>query len=140
MKNYSPWSWIGLFIGLFAVQVWIVPLVVRAVTDTEPLRGTPEQGGDSRPVSNETTDAAFAHCNHYLETARAAGSGLEFPGSPSRSWDLGFGRYMIQSSARSRGSNSDETELMYVCRIHHTGGDVTDPANWTVAGFELTPR
>ena len=139
MKNYSPWSWIALFAGLFALQAWLVPMVIHAVTGTEWLRGTPEQGGDSRPVTNENTAAAFAHCNHYLRTTQAA-KRFEFPSTADRSWDLGFDRYMIQASVQSDDPSAGAHRVTYLCRIHHTGGDLADFTHWTVAGFELTSR
>lgn len=137
MKNYAPWWWIALFAGLFAVQVWIVPTVIRVVTDTEWLRGTQEQGGESHPVENEKTAAAFSHCNHYLASTQRQVR-FEFASTPDRSWDLGFDRYMIRGIVRLTDPASGLKQSEYVCRIHYNGGDDSDFENWTVSGFELT--
>ncbi len=137
MKHYSPWSWIGLMAGLFAVQAWIVPMVIHGATETEWLRGTPEQGGDSRPVSNDKTALAFSHCNRHLQTIEP-GRRFALPSAPDREWDLGFDRYMIRASVRSADSASGTEQREYLCRIHYLGGDASDSLNWTVAGFEFT--
>lgn len=137
MKNRSPWLWIGLFAGLFIIQVWIVPMLIRVVTGADWFKGTREEGGDSHPTSNTATAAAFSHCNRHLATLHPE-QRLEFANTPDRSWDIGFGRYMIDASVGSGTAGTVDRQGRYVCRIHYLGGDESDAANWEVVGIEFT--
>lgn len=138
MSNKPPLFWIALFLLLFSVQVWLVPAVIRAVTDTELLRGTQEQGGDARPIDNEATFAAFTHCNRQLQLTHPQDA-FVFPASPERSWDLGFNRYMISGFAEAGDGRMDRGTRRYLCRIQFQGGELTDFLNWKVDGIELLP-
>lgn len=136
MSNKSPFLWISLFLLLFAVQVWLVPAVVHTVTDSEWLRGTAEQGGNASPISNESTAAAYAHCNRAL-SIRSPEVHLQFPDLPERSWDLGFGRFMIAGLATASNEDSTTVTHRYLCRIQHLGGELAEYQNWKVDALEL---
>lgn len=138
MQKRSPWLWVGLFAALFAIQAWIVPVVIRAVTGAEWFKGSPDEGGDSLPISNERTAAAFSHCNRHLQS-RMSHQRFQFSHAPDRSWDIGFDRYMIQASFDVDDAEAGSRRRGYLCRIHYRGGDESDAANWSVAGFEFTP-
>lgn len=138
MISKPPRVWIGLFLLLFAVQVWLVPAVIRTVTDTELLRGTQEQGGDAHPVTNDATVAAYAHCNRYLQLSDPHANRV-FPDEPERSWDVGFDRYIISGLMEARDERPDSAVQRYVCRIQFKGGELTNYGDWSVDGIEILP-
>ncbi|RYU60460.1 hypothetical protein EWI61_06790 [Methylolobus aquaticus] len=135
MKDF-PGAWILLIGGLFAIQTWVVPAVINGATGTTLMKGTPEEGGSSLPVSNAYTDRAFAACNHHVETLDRS-TRLTLAPSPEKSWDIGFGRYVIQASV-AVGDETRPQRRDYVCRVHFAGGDDQDPGNWTVDGLEFS--
>ncbi|WP_139556248.1 hypothetical protein [Methylotetracoccus oryzae] len=135
MKDF-PGAWILLIGGLFAIQTWVVPAVINGATGTTLMKGTPEEGGSSLPVSNTYTDRAFAVCNHHVESSDSS-TRARFATSPDKSWDIGFGRYIVQASV-AVGDEIRPQRRDYVCRVHFAGGDEQDPGNWTVDGLEFS--
>jgi hypothetical protein len=132
-----PGAWIAMIGGLFAVQTWVVPLIVNEVTGTEWLKGTPEQGGSNIPVSNDQTQQAFLSCNRHLET-REPSARLSFPASPDKSWDVGFGRYMVRASVETIRHDDSPQRRDYLCHVRFAGGEMSDPGNWSVDGLEFS--
>lgn len=135
MSNKSPILWIALVVSLFFVQFWLVPTVVKTVTDTEWLRGNPEEGGNASPVSDESTAAAYVQCNRHLQLQQPK-TPLLFPNLPERSWDLGFGRYMIAGMGTASADNADTMTHRYLCRIRFLGGGLSDNQNWKLDALE----
>jgi hypothetical protein len=135
MKNV-PGAWILLIGALFAVQTWVVPAVINGMTGTTLMKGTPEEGGSSLPVSNAYTDRAFAVCNHHVETSDPA-TRPTFSAAPDKSWDIGFGRYIVQAAVTIE-EEPKPRQRNYLCRVRFAGGDVQDPGNWTVDGIEFS--
>jgi hypothetical protein len=135
MKGF-PGAWIVLIGALFAVQTWIVPAIINGATGTTLMKGTPEEGGSSLPVTNAYTDRAFARCNAHLQTSDTA-AGITFAASPEKSWDIGFGRYIVQASV-TVDDESQPRHRNYLCRVRFAGGDVQDAGNWTVDGIEFS--
>lgn len=136
MHSKPPIFWIALFLLLFVVQVWLVPAVIRAVTGTELLRGTQEQGGDAHPVFNDATFAAYRHCNRYLQLSNPQAN-FVFPEAPERGWDLGFNRYMISGLATASDARSGQSTRHYVCRITIQGSELSEYSDWKVDAIEL---
>ena len=131
-----PGAWILLIGALFAVQTWVVPAVINGMTGTTLMKGTPEEGGNSLPVSNAYTDRAFAVCNHHVETSDTS-TRPTFAAAPDKTWDIGFGRYIVQASI-TIGEESKLRQRAYLCRVRFAGGDAQDPGNWTVDGVEFS--
>jgi hypothetical protein len=138
MKD-SPTAWIIMIGGLFAVQTWIVPMMINQVTGTELLKGTAEQGGSASPVSNDQTRQAFAICNSQMKE-RQQNVRLSFPPEPDRSWDVGFGRYMIRASVEVDNGEQPPEQRDYLCHARFNGGANDDPDNWSVDGIEIAQR
>jgi hypothetical protein len=136
MKDF-PGAWILLIGGLFLVQTWVVPAVVGGVTASEWFKGTPEEGGSSIPLSSAQTERAFASCNRHLATRESA-SVLSFAPGPQKSWDIGFGRYIVQASVDVGSAGSESRRRDYLCRVHFAGGDEHDAGNWSVDGIEFS--
>lgn len=114
-------------------------MIIHAVTESEWLRGTQEEGGDAQPVTNAYTAAAFSHCTHHLQLSDPQ-TRFGVSTEPDRSWDLGFGRYMIYATVGIVNPTSSEATRQYICRIHYRSGDLMNFANWEVAGFEFVRR
>lgn len=136
MKDF-PGAWIVLIAGLFAVQTWVVPAVINGVTGTALMKGTPDEGGSSLPLSNEQTQRAFLNCNRHL-ASREPSAEFAFPTSPAKSWDIGFGRYIVQASVDVDGGGNPARRRDYLCRVRFAGGDEDNPRNWTVDGIEFS--
>lgn len=135
MKDF-PGAWIVLIGGLFAVQTWVVPTVINGMTGSALMKGTPDEGGSSLPVANEQTQRAFLNCNRHL-ASREPSAELAFATSPEKSWDIGFGRYIVQATVEVSGRGRAPQRRDYLCRVRFAGGDEQDPGNWTVDGIEL---
>lgn len=135
MKDF-PGVWIALIGGLFVIHTWVVPAVVNEATSTEWVKGDPDEGGSSLPVSNDHTQHAYVSCNRHLE-ARESPARFTFPAAPDKAWDIGFGRYVVHASVAIDGIGEVAPQRNYLCHVRFAGGDVADPSQWSVDGLEL---
>ena len=107
---------------------FLVLFVVFKVLNSEFFRGDPELGGSARPVANAGTAAAEAHCRQRANELLHLPAGAADARPEVTAWDLGFGRYLVKSSAAAGGPGAGRG---YVCKILDEG------ARWTVQSIDF---
>ena len=130
---------IGLGLLLLTQQKIILPLVYEVVKSDAFLVESKDEASQL-PISNQTSDAAFLHCNTHVKEKYSDKATLEFPAHALNSWTLGNYQYSINAeiTAVNKENNSSKT-LKYACRIiYDKGEDQTDINNidsWSLVGI-----
>ena len=126
-----------LFIaGLYALHNKAVVPFIMTVIHTRLFTGDPKLGEQTTAISDNMTAMASIHCKTFLKQQLPANGSATFPHYDYKAWNIGFGRYLVQSYVDVETSTSVFQRQNTLCKIKFTGGDEADPGNWTLIGTE----
>ncbi|MEN8260241.1 MAG: hypothetical protein ABFS02_06595 [Pseudomonadota bacterium] len=135
-SKYSFLLAILFILGIYAFQTKAVIPAVMKIVNSELFTGDPARGGDAVAISNEKTAMAYIHCNNHVSHACGSPDATEFPTKNHKVWDIGFGRYLVNSQFNLKNAGGIYQPNTYVCEIRYLGGDDSDANSWALMGLD----
>jgi hypothetical protein len=138
-RKYALILLVLFIVGLYVLHNKAVVPFVMTVVHTRFFTGDPKLGGQATAIRNNMTAMASIHCKTLLKQQLAANESATFPVYDYKAWNIGFGRYLVQSSIDIETGDGASRRINTLCKIKYTGGDETDPNNWRLIGIDSEP-
>ena len=136
-RKYALILLILLIVGLYVLHNKAVVPFVMTVVHTRFFTGDPKLGGQSTALRDNMTAMASIHCKALIKQQLPANKSATFPQYDYKAWNIGFGRYLVQSSVDIETADGTASRRKNtLCKIQYTGGGETDPDNWTLIGID----
>lgn len=136
----NPYSLLLLAVYVAALYVLlnkaIVPFVTKVVT-SEDFAGDPSQSGQPTEIHDNRTAMALLQCNRFVKDEFDEEVGLTFENKAYHSWDIGYGRFIINSHVNVAAPNEPMVRKNYVCEIKFAGGDLENQDSWDLKGLAM---
>ena len=137
--KYALLPLVLVMVGLYVLHdKAIVPFVMRIV-HTQFFTGDPELGGQATAIRDDMTAMASIHCKTFIKQRLAEHASRTFPANDYKAWNIGFGRYLVQSSVDIETADGASRRQNTLCKIRYTGGDEADSNNWRLIGIDSKP-
>lgn len=136
-RQYALILLVLFIVGLYVLHNKAVVPFVMTVIHTRFFTGDPKLGGQATAISDNMTAMASIHCKTLIKQQLPANESATFPQYDYKAWNIGFGRYLVQSYVDVETSNGRSQRKNTLCKIKYTGGDEADPGSWTLIGMEF---
>lgn len=139
MKLKSKYSLILLVLTVVLLTVLntqiIIPTVIK-IASTDPFIGDLNNAGQPKTIRNDRTAMALIHCNYHVRQLFPSDQSMFFPGQDYKAWNVGFGRYLINSDFEVKDSLGIQRHKNYICKIQYESGDDSDFNHWVLLGLD----
>lgn len=139
LRKYALILLVLFIVGLYVLHTKAVVPFVMTVIHTRFFTGDPKQGGQATAIRDNMTAMASILCKALIKQQLPAKQSATFPEYDYKAWNIGFGRYLVQSHIDVEIAGSVSQRNIILCKIKYTGGDETDPNNWRLIGIDSNP-
>jgi len=138
-RKYALILLVLFIVGLYVLHDKAVDPFVMTVVHTRFFTGDPKLGGQATAIRDDMTAMASIHCKALIKRQLPANRSATFPENDYKAWNIGFGRYLVQSYTDVETADGVSRRNIILCKIRYAGGDETDPNNWRLIGIDSNP-